>query len=51
MIITSIVGMRAAESRNYWPILLVSCAALPIRGVLAFPHGMAAGAAVNLHDS
>jgi MFS family permease len=36
MIVTSIVGMRAAEKRNYWPVLLVSFAALPVRGVLAF---------------
>jgi predicted MFS family arabinose efflux permease len=36
MIVTSIVGMRAAETRNYWPVLLVSFAALPVRGVLAF---------------
>jgi MFS family permease len=36
MILTSIVGMRAAESRNYWPVLLASFLALPIRGILAF---------------
>jgi predicted MFS family arabinose efflux permease len=36
MIIMSIVGMRAAESRNYWTVLLVSFAALPVRGILAF---------------
>lgn len=36
MIVTSIVGMRAAESRNYWPILLASFLALPVRGILAF---------------
>jgi predicted MFS family arabinose efflux permease len=36
MILASIVGMRAAESRNYWPVLLVSFLALPVRGVLAF---------------
>ena len=36
MIITSIIGMRAAERRNYWPVLLASFLALPIRGVLAF---------------
>jgi hypothetical protein len=41
MILTSILGMRAAESRNYWPVLLASFMALPIRGGLAFfPHGM-----------
>jgi MFS family permease len=36
MIVASIVGMRAAESRNYWPVLLASFLALPVRGVLAF---------------
>jgi len=36
MILTSIIGMRVAESRNYWPVLLVLFLALPIRGVLAF---------------
>jgi MFS family permease len=36
MIVTSIVGMRVAEKRNYWLILLVSFLALPLRGILAF---------------
>lgn len=36
MIITSIVGMRAAESRSYWPVLFASFLALPVRGLLAF---------------
>lgn len=36
MIIASIVGMRAAESRNYWSVLLASFLALPIRGILAY---------------
>jgi MFS family permease len=36
MVVMAIVGMRAAEGRNYWPVLLVSFAALPVRGVLAF---------------
>ncbi len=36
MIVASVLGMRAAEGRNYWPILLVSFLALPLRGVLAF---------------
>jgi MFS family permease len=36
MIIMSIVGMRAAERRNYWPVLLASFLALPLRGLLAF---------------
>ncbi|WP_420971837.1 MFS transporter [Bradyrhizobium sp. B120] len=36
MVLASIAGMRAAERRNYWPVLLLSFLALPIRGVLAF---------------
>jgi predicted MFS family arabinose efflux permease len=36
MIIASVVGMRAAEGRNYWPILLVSFLVLPLRGILAY---------------
>jgi MFS family permease len=36
MVVTSIVGMRAAEKRNYWLILLVSFLVLPLRGILAF---------------
>ncbi len=36
MVIVSIVAMRVAEKRGYWPILLVSFAALPFRGVLAY---------------
>ena len=36
MVITSIVGMRVAEKRNYWLILLVSFLVLPLRGILAF---------------
>lgn len=36
MIVTSIVGMRASESRSYWPVMLVSFLMLPVRGVLAF---------------
>ncbi|WP_130227523.1 MFS transporter [Bradyrhizobium sp. Leo121] len=36
MIVTSIVGMRAAENRSYWPVLLASFLALPLRGILAF---------------
>src|SRR5215475_11813820 len=36
MVITSIVGMRVAEKRNYWLILLISFLALPLRGLLAF---------------
>jgi len=36
MVVASIVGMRAAESRNYWSVLLVSFLALSARGVLAY---------------
>jgi MFS family permease len=36
MVITSIAGMRVAEHRNYWPVLLVSFLSLPVRGCLAF---------------
>jgi fucose permease len=35
MIVASVVGMRAAEGRNYWPILLLSFLVLPLRGLLA----------------
>ena len=36
MVVTSIVGMRVAEKRNYWLILLISFLILPLRGILAF---------------
>ena len=36
MIIASVIGMRAAEGRSYWPILLVSFLVLPLRGILAY---------------
>jgi len=36
MIVASIGAMRAAEARNYWPVLLASFLALPFRGVLAY---------------
>ena len=36
MVIASLAAMRAAEARNYWPVLLVSFLALPARGILAF---------------
>jgi MFS family permease len=36
MVIASIAAMRAAEARNYWPVLLVSFLALPARGILAY---------------
>ena len=36
MIVTSIVGMRPREGRNYWPVMLASFMLLPVRGVLAF---------------
>lgn len=35
MILTSLVAMRVAEKMGYWPVLLVSFIALPIRGVIA----------------
>lgn len=35
MVIVSIVGMRIAEGRGYWLVLLVSFLALPVRGVIA----------------
>jgi MFS family permease len=36
MVIASLVGMRVAEKRNYWLILLISFLALPLRGILAY---------------
>ena len=36
MIVTSIVGMRAAEGKSYWPVMLASFLVLPVRGILAF---------------
>jgi MFS family permease len=36
MVITAIVGMRVAERRNYWPVLLASFMVVPVRGILAF---------------
>jgi MFS family permease len=36
MVVTSIVGMRVAEKRNYWLLLLISFLVLPLRGILAF---------------
>ncbi|TWB90639.1 putative MFS family arabinose efflux permease [Bradyrhizobium macuxiense] len=35
MILTSLAAMRIAEREGYWSVLLVSFAALPVRGVLA----------------
>lgn len=35
MIVASLIAMRLAEKEGYWPVLLVSFIALPIRGVLA----------------
>ena len=35
MIVASIFAMRMAETRGYWLVLLISFAALPIRGLLA----------------
>jgi predicted MFS family arabinose efflux permease len=36
MVIASIVGMRIAEKRNYWLLILVSFLMLPLRGLFAF---------------
>jgi MFS family permease len=36
MVIASVLAMRAAEAKNYWPVLLVSFMALPLRGILAW---------------
>jgi MFS family permease len=36
MIVASIAAMHAAESRNYWPVMLASFLALPVRGILAY---------------
>jgi predicted MFS family arabinose efflux permease len=36
MVVMSVVGMHAAERRNFWPVLLASFLALPVRGVLAY---------------
>ncbi len=35
MIVASLVAMRLAAGRGYWLVLLISFAALPVRGVLA----------------
>jgi MFS family permease len=35
MVIASVVGMRVAEKRNYWLLILISFLVLPLRGVLA----------------
>jgi MFS family permease len=36
MVVASLAAMRTAEARNYWPVLLVSFLALPVRGVFAY---------------
>jgi MFS family permease len=36
MVLASIVAMRVAEKKGYWGILLVSFAALPVRGLFAY---------------
>jgi predicted MFS family arabinose efflux permease len=36
MVIASVIAMRAAETKNYWPVLLASFVALPLRGILAY---------------
>jgi MFS family permease len=35
MILASLLAMRLAEKEGYWPVLLVSFMALPVRGVIA----------------
>ncbi|WP_237479222.1 MFS transporter [Lichenibacterium dinghuense] len=35
MIVVSLIAMRVAEGRGYWLVLLISFAALPVRGFLA----------------
>jgi MFS family permease len=35
MVIASVVGMRIAEKRNYWLLVLISFLVLPLRGLLA----------------
>ncbi|TPM38602.1 MFS transporter [Mesorhizobium sp. B2-3-4] len=39
MIVVSLLAMRLAETRGYWLVLLISFAALPLRGVIA-AHSM-----------
>lgn len=36
MIATSLIAMRVASKRNYWPVIMASFMFLPVRGVLAF---------------
>jgi predicted MFS family arabinose efflux permease len=36
MVVTSVIGTRVAEKRNYWLLLLISFLMLPLRGLLAF---------------
>jgi MFS family permease len=36
MIFASIGAMHVSETRNYWPVLLASFLALPVRGILAY---------------
>lgn len=36
MVIASLVGMRIAEKRNYWLLILVSFLVLPLRGLSAY---------------
>lgn len=36
MVITSLIAMKVASKRNYWPVILASFMFLPVRGVLAF---------------
>ena len=43
MIVASLIAMRVAETRGYWLVLLVSFAALPVRGFLAWYLGSRMG--------
>ena len=35
MIVTSLIAMRVAAGRGYWLVMLISFAALPVRGLIA----------------
>ena len=35
MVVASVVGMRVAETRNYWMLMLASFLVLPLRGIFA----------------
>lgn len=48
LIVASLVAMRMAERRGYWPFLLITFMALPIRGLVA--ASLITGWGVALHD-